>query len=417
MIKNISTILSGTVIAQLIGLAAMPLLTRLYSPEDFGRYQTYLVLLNILLILVAFRYDFALLGAKSNYAFWRLFGLVLRITLLTSSIVALFLAFSHFSLEAEFSLDQSLLLFLGPAMMIGGLHQLLNYIPLRERFYRLSAMAKVSQGVFYVGSALGLALSPFLAIGMMFADLIGRLAASVTILVLSSKHLPKFLISLPKSVLRKVAMENVTFPLMTLPGALLSALTAAIMPFLFATHFGIGTVGQYALVERVVLLPVGVIALAIAQVFTGDTSLLFRENPLAVYEKFRRTVCILLLIALPSSVIGFLILPSLVPLVFGEEWRLAGQLAAYAMPIALSTFVAAPVNMILVIVGANRLQLFWEIGRFLFMGSIFVMLSFQIVRSPIIVMAVVAIGSLLSYATFVLLALSLLKRANYFDRK
>ena len=39
-LKNAGTLFSGSVIAQLIGFAALTALGRLYSPEDFGNIET-----------------------------------------------------------------------------------------------------------------------------------------------------------------------------------------------------------------------------------------------------------------------------------------------------------------------------------------------------------------------------------------
>ena len=34
--RNVATLVSGSALAQLVGLACAPILTRLYTPEDFG---------------------------------------------------------------------------------------------------------------------------------------------------------------------------------------------------------------------------------------------------------------------------------------------------------------------------------------------------------------------------------------------
>ena len=41
MLKNTLTVLRGTVVAQAIGFMALPILTRLFTPEAFGQLQLY----------------------------------------------------------------------------------------------------------------------------------------------------------------------------------------------------------------------------------------------------------------------------------------------------------------------------------------------------------------------------------------
>ena len=49
--KHMAWMFSGSMLAQVIGLLAAPVLGRLYLPEDFGVYQLFLSLFSILAIL------------------------------------------------------------------------------------------------------------------------------------------------------------------------------------------------------------------------------------------------------------------------------------------------------------------------------------------------------------------------------
>ena len=43
--RNVLTLLTGTTVAQIIPMASMPILTRLYVPEEFGEAHRYVLLL------------------------------------------------------------------------------------------------------------------------------------------------------------------------------------------------------------------------------------------------------------------------------------------------------------------------------------------------------------------------------------
>lgn len=410
MLKNISIVLTGTVIAQLIGLAAMPLLTRLYSPEDFGRYQVYVSTLNVLLVIVAFRYEFGLFSAKNETTFRHLIALVLRISLSTSAVTALVIWFGYDLLKDRLGGLSSILFLLAPAMLVGGFYQALSIFPIRSREYGLSAKSKLSQSVGFVGASLGFALGPFSAVGMVVADIVGRLVGTATIIGNKRSLLRVLLSSPPRRALRIEAVENRQFPLLTFPGTFLSALVGLIPTLAFAQLFGNAVIGQYALVERFVLLPVGIIAVAVGQVFTGDFASEIRDQPEKAYASFKRVVLTLMSLGLPASVAGFFILPFAVPLVFGHQWALAGELAAWAMPVALSTFVAAPVHMTLVVSHNTHLQLRWEIGRFLLMLAAFFVLQSSEKFTPEVTMATLASTNFFAYMAFLLVARQALAR-------
>ncbi|MBI1692434.1 MAG: hypothetical protein FYV88_1570, partial [Bacteroidetes bacterium] len=58
--KNVLIVSVGTVIAQVIPSAISPLLTRIYTPEDFGLYGIYMAIASLLVTLAAGRYDLAI---------------------------------------------------------------------------------------------------------------------------------------------------------------------------------------------------------------------------------------------------------------------------------------------------------------------------------------------------------------------
>ena len=55
-IKNFSKLLSANIIAQIIGLIVYPILTRIYTPEDFGLLNLFLSISGVLVILSTAEY-------------------------------------------------------------------------------------------------------------------------------------------------------------------------------------------------------------------------------------------------------------------------------------------------------------------------------------------------------------------------
>jgi O-antigen/teichoic acid export membrane protein len=58
--KHVLTLLTGTTIAQAIPVAISPILTRIYSPEDFGLLAIYISIVTILATVITGAYDFAI---------------------------------------------------------------------------------------------------------------------------------------------------------------------------------------------------------------------------------------------------------------------------------------------------------------------------------------------------------------------
>ena len=60
MLKATLTLLSGSVLAHALPPALGPVLTRLYSPQDFGQFALLWAVASNLAVVVCARYDFAL---------------------------------------------------------------------------------------------------------------------------------------------------------------------------------------------------------------------------------------------------------------------------------------------------------------------------------------------------------------------
>ena len=64
--RNVLTLMTGTSLAQAIPVAISPILTRLYSPEEFGLFALYMAVAMIVSVLVTGRYELAILLPRNE---------------------------------------------------------------------------------------------------------------------------------------------------------------------------------------------------------------------------------------------------------------------------------------------------------------------------------------------------------------
>ncbi len=62
--RNVLTLMTSTTIAQAIPLAISPILTRLYTPSDFGIFALYMSISSIISVVVTGRYELAIMLPK-----------------------------------------------------------------------------------------------------------------------------------------------------------------------------------------------------------------------------------------------------------------------------------------------------------------------------------------------------------------
>ena len=87
--KNIISVAFGTILSQLIPIITAPILTRIYTPADYGIFGLYMSIVSIMVTLASARFDLAIFLPKNPEDSKRIFVL----TILISSVFSFLLFF------------------------------------------------------------------------------------------------------------------------------------------------------------------------------------------------------------------------------------------------------------------------------------------------------------------------------------
>ena len=363
VLKNTLTVLRGTVVAQAMGFIALPLLTRLFTPEAFGQLQLYQAALTLLLVVAAMRYEIALLRAADDAEFTATLQLCLLINVAVALVVAVACAVGT-AIGGLIPASAMQVLWLLPVgVLLGGCVQTLGYLTLRHKAFGAGASAKMAQAGGYVAGGVGIGLAAPLPIGLVMADLLGRVA-NIGTLALHRSIFPAAIFALPtRRTLRRVAMKFREFPLVSVPGGLINAAGGTMTALLMYGAFDASVSGQYGLVERSLMLPVGMVAVAVSQVFTADLSASLRDGGAQALGLFRSVVRRMFLMGLAPALAVGLLAPWVFGHLFGTNWVLSGEFARIMAPLLLVSLITGSVNMAIMILGWQKVQLGWEMVR------------------------------------------------------
>jgi hypothetical protein len=133
--------------------------------------------------------------------------------------------------------------------------------------------------------------------------------------------------------------------------------------------YGTTVGGQYALAERIMYLPLTLVAGAVGQVFIADSARLARGQPAELRRLFRQTTWALARIAIGPAILIAVATPVLVGPIFGESWRDAGIFVAVLVPLFYAAFVLTSTGDILYVVERQGLQLVREFLRLGLLGG------------------------------------------------
>jgi O-antigen/teichoic acid export membrane protein len=350
-LRNVFTLAGGTTISQGVVVLASPILTRLYTPEVFGSFGVFVSLVMVLACIATLGYEFAIpLPEDENHAL-AICGLSMGIALLYT----LLLSVPIFVFDADIARltgapQLERYLWLLPVGVLGiGLYQPLYYLSVRKARYATLSQTRITQSL----------VMQIMQIAAYAAGLAGLLAGYVTSRYagISSllRALPSwrtFRTAITVSALAKQARTHRRFPLWSAPGTLLNTVGVEVPMLAFSALFSSHAAGLYALMHRVLSLPVVLIGAAVADIFFSDAAEAYREGRLGtlVGDMLNQ----LLWLGLPAAAALMIIGPTLFTVIFGQAWTQAGELAIYASPWLFMALLASPISRVFWVVNQQR---------------------------------------------------------------
>jgi len=372
--RNVLILAGGTAMAQVVNVAVSPLLTRIYSPEDFGTWAVFCSIVSILLVLVSLRYEFAIpLPKRIDMAASLLvlsLGIVFGFCLVAAVGVWCLGGFfvKHFNIS---SLGPYL--WLVPLGLFGaGVLQVLNYWAVRDNDFGLISRTRVNRSLWQAVTHLLLGLLKEGPLGLLFGYVVGQASGGEVLLLAIWKKYREYIKKVSFKSVRRAAVRYRRFPLLSSGASLLNILSSQASTLLLTIFYGPQMVGQLALVDKVVGAPMALVGSAIAQVYMGEASLVIKNGG-NLHQLFTRTVHKLFVFgSLPIVLLG-LSGPLIFPLVFGGRWREAGYYALILAPVFVAQFVISPVSQSANVKERQELQLFGDVVRLtLVVGGILV---------------------------------------------
>lgn len=359
MVRAAATVVGGTAGAQLITVLASPLLTRLFSPDDFGLFTAFAAAAAILAGLGALRLEMAVpLALDDDDALH-----VARLGLLAAGAIAVVVAAvcvcAPAAVEGLIGVPGELQLLL-PVYTAGfGGAAVLGQLAIRRRQYRLTAQRKIVQSVTTVVAQVVAGAGRLGALGLSLGYALGQVVAFASLIGATGIARGRT----TAADLRRVARDYRRFPLLLTPSGLLNSMGTHLPALLVVSLYGVTVGGWFGLTQRILAAPVGLIGTSLAQVYLGELAAIHRTATPRAVELFSKVSRVLWGAALGLAVLLVLTAPTLFPLIFGERWASSGHYAqALSVGIA-GQLAAAPLSQTLVVSGRLSWQVAWDAVR------------------------------------------------------
>jgi O-antigen/teichoic acid export membrane protein len=332
------TLLAGGAIAQALPLLLGPWLTRLYSPDDWGRFALFSAVAANLAVIACARYEYALPLAVDDAEARELMALCLHL-LVGVTLLSVVLAAALIALNA---LPHAWWLPLAVASS-GAAQWLTLWATRAQRFKSLSA-GRITQ---FGGAAVLQVVGGLAQAGT--AGLIGAVvAANSAALIWLRSPAPAAgwwaLWRVSGPAMRDVARKHRSFPLFNTPHTFANALGDTLTIALLVIFTGEAAAGFWGLCMRYLKAPATLVGGALSQALYPR--LVAAASPDEARATVRRAMAALACIALPLVLLLLFAGPWLFEQAFGARWREAGELARALAPYIGMHFIASPLAVV-----------------------------------------------------------------------
>lgn len=321
VLKSGVLLVSGTAGGQLLVIACSPILTRLYNPEEFGVFGVYAAVLYMLLSFVSLRYEVAIPLADSDEDADYLAALSISIVLAFSVfLMPVLWGVGIFYSPKYFWVFQY---FLPIGATAAGVYNVFMYMRLRSGDQKNIALTRVTQLMVGTVTQIGCGFFRAGAAGLVLGQVIG-LSFGLTRLSGFSFEKYRSLISRRDKLMEQVKMRR-EFALYDAPAALLAMANNHMAVLLVAVLFSPVFAGFYALAQRVIIAPLGIVSNAISSSLISVGRELQQSGSKELFEKQAR----LLMLITPVAVICAILSMKFLGAIFGPQWVESGTVAAW----------------------------------------------------------------------------------------
>lgn|SRR5690554_448727 len=345
--RAVITLASASAGGQLIILAAMPFLTRLYTPEAFGVFAVFSALMGVLLVISSLRYELAIPLPHSQRTASRLLLIALAINLVVALVALAVVALLRFRIAewTETPLLASFLWLLPVAIVTGGTYKALNFWAIRNKDYQKIAVTKLTQSISNVITQILGGLAGIGAIGLIVGQIIGQSAGIARLW--KGLSLQKLRLEASKTHSIALVSRYRNFPKYDTPAAAVNAVSAQLPNVAMAIIFGPITAGLFYLADRILAVPMSLVSQAVAQVFLGQAKEDISTGNL--FTRVKRTLVILFLVGALISVATISMAEAVFGVFFGDEWQEAGVFASWLVLGLVVQMAYSPLSMVLVV--------------------------------------------------------------------
>lgn len=354
--RRLMLLSSGTMLAQLLIIGGSPLLTRIYSPAEFGAFAVLSAWISILGPLACVGLETPILIEQDDRRARSLTTAALLAGVVTTALLVLCLALLELSpwAPSRSSVMGQLVWLLPLGIFAYALTQPLTHWSLREGAEALNSLTQVAQAISQLVGQVTLGLASLGALGLCAGYVVGLLPRLVWHAAAARASFWQPLDCVGSGHLLAAVRREWRYPVIATPSALLRLASQFLPTVIVTALYGAAVGGLFGLGQRILTAPVRMLGLATSQALLTEVG---SQDRAGLRRLFTRTIVQFAMVGLAWVIPLAVAAPSLFEIAFGTEWRMGGEMVRALLPLHFARFVLVPVSQLLNVINRHDLDL------------------------------------------------------------
>jgi O-antigen/teichoic acid export membrane protein len=417
--RNVAILSSAALIQNALVLATSPILSRLFSPEEFGVAGLLFAFASIPTTASTGHYFLAIMQTRKRVESVNIIVLSWLIVLSMSFLLSATVTLIYYDPDILRGFGGQLganIFFIPASVLLEGGMTAGRVWELRRADYQSLFRNRLIEAGAMIVSQTAAGFAGIGAIGLIGGRLLGLGAATCDTCYTFAKDIGR---SGRKSVrlgkLEQVARRYWRFPVYQTPAELLGSFCRQIPPILLAAYFSVESVGLYWLANRVLERP--------TVLFGADMSRVFMQRIADEKDRerdptrlFVKTTLVMAALSFPPFLLIIAFGPEAFSFFFGGEWHRAGEYARWMSLFSFGCLCALPARCMTTVYGLQRAYAIAESVRAL-LGAVSIAAAARLTDDDVTAMAAFSVLQLAVMAIFISVVFTLTRKRHVLEKQ
>lgn len=347
----------------------MPLITRLYTPSDFGVFNIFSSYVAVIAVFCGLGYHQAIVLPKKDSGGFKLLLISFLITLTLVLLLLLFVIITPFSIYEKLNLIEIYKYrhYIYVSLFFQGVYLMLLGWNIRMENYGLIAFSRILRIFTDKFTIIFLAFfSVAASSNLILGEILGTIITCFVLLIYFKIKKEYFNNNFSNYIhnLKKLIIKHRQFPLFNVTNDLLYRFKTALIIGLITFYFSTDIVGQYGMALLILAIPTTLVGSSIGEVFYQKISRIDNLEDIAKFSlKVFRILCLFSL-----SIFIFLSFFSeeLLPFFLGENWHSTGTFISILCFSIFFEFIFSPLHSVLKKINKQQVLFYFSLTSLLF---------------------------------------------------